>query len=358
MLVTIMKGMGVMRKNIIKKAGVSVLALIMTTGLLACNTKIRVQYDYDASQYVKLGQYKELEVSVDTEAIENELIQNRVLSDQKDNTYYTEVTREAQEGDQVTLDFTGSIGGAEISGFSDEDYSLILGTDSFVIDGFVDELYGMKSGDMKVVTLTVPDNFSSAPDYAGRKIVYEITMKKVEQPNVPMITDGYVKEKYNCDTVADYKAKIKSELQSDIDSQILSEKKEKVLELIYKNSEVTGYPEEYLQQKTEELNDSLNFYSVMKDMTNDEYCQENFGISFDEYVKKTVEQDAIMQLIVKEENLSITEYEYKDNLASFAADMGYSNKDSFVEKFGKNMIVKNMLYQKAQNLVVESATIK
>ncbi len=358
MFATIMKGMDIMKKNILKKAGVSVLALVMVTGLLACNTKIEVQYDYDASQYVKLGQYKDIEVSVDIETIENELIQNRVLSDQKENTYYTETAREAQEGDQVTIDFTGSIGGVEIDGFSNEDYAMILGTDTFVIDGFVDELYGMKSGDIKIVTLTVPTDFSSASEYAGRKIVYEISMKTVEQPNVPMITDGYVKEKYNCDTVADYKAKIKSELQSDIDSQILSEKKEKVLELIYKNCEILGYPEEYLQEKTEELENSLSFYSVLKDMTNDEYCQEYFGVSFDEYVKKTVEQDAIMQLIVKEENLSVTEYEYKDNLAAFALDMGYSSKETFVEKFGKNMIVKNMLYQKAQNLVVESATIK
>ncbi len=358
MFATIMKGMDIMKKNILKKAGVSVLTLIMTAGLLACNTKIEVEYDYDASQYVKLGQYKDIEVSVDAEAIANEMVQNRVLSDQKDNTYYSEAAREAKEGDQVTLDFTGSIGGAEISGFSSEDYALILGKDTFVIDGFVDELYGMKSGDTKIVTLTVPQNFSSASEYAGRRIVYEITMKKVEQPNVPMITDGYVKEKYNCDTVADYKAKIKSELQSDIDAKVLSEKKEKVLEQIYNNCEITGHPEEYLKAKTEELDKSLSFYSVMKEMTNDEYCQENYGISFDEYVKKNVEQDAIMQLIVKAENLVVTEYEYKDNLEAFALEMGYSNKDSFVEKYGKNMIVKNMLYKKAQNLVVESAKIK
>lgn len=358
MFVTIMKGMDIMKKNILKKVGASFLTLIMATGLIACNTKIEVEYDYDAGQYVKLGQYKNLEVSVDVEAIANELVQNRVLSDQRDNTYYTETAREAQEYDQVTLDFTGSIGGVELPGFGSEDYSMILGKDTFVIDGFVDELYGMKKGEIKIVTLTVPSNFSSAPEYAGRRIVYEITMKTVEQPNVPMITDGYVKEKYNCDTVADYRTKIRNELKSDIDSKVLSEKKEKVLEQIYKNSEIVGYPEDYLKSKTEELEKSLNFYSVMKGMTNDEYCRENYGISFDEYVKKNIEQDAIMQLIVKAEGISVTEYEYKDNLAAFALEQGYSNKDTFVEKYGKNMIVKNMLYKKAQNMVVESATIK
>lgn len=347
-----------MKKNILKKAGATVLALVMTTGLLACNTKIEVKYDYDAEGYVKLGQYKDIEVSVDTESIENEYIQNRILSDQKDNTYYTETSREAEDGYQVTIDFVGTIGGAEISGFSNENYSLILGKDTFVIDGFIEELYGMKQGDTKIITLTIPTDFSNAPDYAGRRIVYEIAMKTVEQPNVPMITDSYVKEKYNCDTVADYRAKIKSELQSDIDSEVLSQKKEKVLEQIYKNSEIIGHPEEYLQAKREELDTSLSYFSIMKDMTNDEYCQENFGISFDEYVKKNVEQDAIMQLIVKAENLSVTEYEYKDNLAAFALEMGYSSKDTFVERYGKNMIAKNMLYRKAQNLVVESATIK
>ena len=179
-------------------------AALMVTAV-ACNTKIKVNFEAKASDYVKLGQYKGITVSVDEQAIENELIEKKVQNDLTSNTTYDEVSREARDKDQVTVDFTGTIGGEEVSGFSNEDYSLILGTDTFVIDGFIDALYGMSAGQTKVVILTVPEDFEDAPEYAGSRIVYNITMKKVEQPNVPMITDAYVQEYFSCNTVAEYR---------------------------------------------------------------------------------------------------------------------------------------------------------
>ena len=109
-------------------------AALMVTAV-ACNTKIKVNFEAKASDYVKLGQYKGITVSVDEQAIENELIEKKVQNDLTSNTTYDEVSREARDKDQVTVDFTGTIGGEEVSGFSNEDYSLILGTDTFVIDG-------------------------------------------------------------------------------------------------------------------------------------------------------------------------------------------------------------------------------
>ena len=78
-------------------------------------------------------------------------------------------------------------------------------------------------------------------------------------------------------------------------------------------------------------------------------------MSFDDYVKKAVIQELIFQLIVEQEDLTITEYEYKGDLESFADKMGYSDKNTFVEKYGKDKIVKNMLLQKAQDIVMNSA---
>ena len=191
-------------------------AALMVTAV-ACNTKIKVNFEAKASDYVKLGQYKGITVSVDEQAIENELIEKKVQNDLTSNTTYDEVSREARDKDQVTVDFTGTIGGEEVSGFSNEDYSLILGTDTFVIDGFIDALYGMSAGQTKVVILTVPEDFEDAPEYAGSRIVYNITMKKVEQPNVPMITDAYVQEYFSCNTVAEYRQSIKDDIQETID---------------------------------------------------------------------------------------------------------------------------------------------
>lgn len=343
-----------MKTGIIKKVGLGVVsfAMLLTT---ACNTKINVSYDCNAKDYVKLGTYKGIEVTVNESAIENEMIEKRVQNDLDTKTTYDEVSREAREEDQVTVDFTGSIGGNQIDGFSNNDYSLVLGKDTFVIDGFIDALYGMKAGETKVVTLQVPENFQEEQEYSGRKIVYEITMNKVEQPNAPMITDAYVKEEFGYDTVEAYREYVKGEVQSAIDESVESAKKQAVLTKLQDNCEVLGYPEDYVATKTEDFSKSISFYAMMQGLSNDEYCQKNYNMSFDDYVKKAVVQELIFQLIVEQEGLTITEYDYKGDLQAFADKMGYSDKSTFVEKYGKDKIVKNMLLQQAQDIVMNSA---
>lgn len=344
-----------MKINFLKKIGICIIAGVLAVGTTACNTEIKVSYDYNADDYVELGNYKGIEVNLDAASIENDLINKRVQNDLENNITYTETSRGAQDDDRVTLDFIGSIGGEQVSGFSDEDYELILGKDTFVVDGFIDELYGMKAGELKVVTLTVPEDFTDAAEYAGRKIVFEITMVEVAQPNVPMITDAYVKEYFDYDTVAEYRQSIKEEIQDTIDEQVLEAKKEAVLTKLQDTCEIKGYPEEYLEQKKSEFEDSISFYSMMQDKTVEQYCQDTFGLSFDEYVKKSVAQEMILQAIAQKEGLVIKEYDYKANLDGFAEDRGYTDKNTFVEKYGKDKIVKSMLIQEAQNVVIDSA---
>lgn len=344
-----------MRKSLTKKVSLFMAVAMTMITLTGCNTQIKVSYDVNASDYINLGEYKGITASVDTASIENNLIEKRIVSDRDTKTTYSEVTREAKEEDKVTVTFYGTIGGQQISGFSNESYSMVIGKDTFPIDGFVDALQGMKAGDTKVITLTVPDNFSDEPEYAGRKIVYDITMNKVEQPNVPMITDAYVQQNFNYNTVAEYRQSIKDEIQSTIDEQVNSAKKEAVLTKLQDRCEVISYPEDFMNTKSEELNKSISFYCTMQGKSVEEYCQDTYKMSFDEYVKKAVVQELIFQEIIRKENLSITEYDYKGDLESFAKDIGYTDKQSLVDKYGKDKIVKSMLIKRAQDIVMNNA---
>lgn len=345
-----------MKKGLIKKLGVAAVSVVMLM-TTACNTKIDAKFDVTALDYVTLGQYKGLEVTVDTSSIENALMEKRIVNDQKDNITYTDVSRAAQDTDKVIMDFTGSIGGVEQAGFSSEAYEMILGTDEFVIDGFVDALYGMTAGQTKIITLTIPDDFEEQPLYAGQRIVYEISMTNVQQANVPMITDAYAKQYYNCDTVKDYRAKIKAELQEEIDKQVNQAKQEAVIAKLEENATVNSYPEEFLATRTEELDKSISFYSIMQGFSNDEYCQQRFGVTFEEYVKNSVAVQLSLQAVAETEGITITEYEYKAELEGFASDNGFSDKETFVERYGKDKIVTNMILQRAQDLIMENALI-
>ena len=346
-----------MKKGILKSTCVA-LAIISSIAIVTgCNKKLEVTYDCNANDYVKLGEYKGISITVDQDAIIKSYVDGKVQSDLDSVTTYSAVNRVSQAADQMTLAFTGTIAGETIDGFGSNSYSLILGKDTFKVPGFVDAIYGLKAGDTKVVVLTVPDPFTDEPDYAGKRIVYNITVLKVEGPVVPQITDAYVQKNFSHNTVAEYRAALQASMQDSIDKDINSKKKETALIAIQNNAEVLGYPEDVLAAKTEELNKSISFYSTMYKMTVEEYCQSRYGVTLDEYAKKAVIQSLLLQEIIEKENLSIDEYYYKGNLAQFASDNGFTDADEFVEKFGKDFIVKNMLIQKAEDVVMDNLVI-
>ena len=80
-------------------------------------------------------------------------------------------------------------------------------------------------------------------------------------------------------------------------------------------------------------------------------------LSVDDFIKKSAAQQLIMEAIVKDQKFSMREYDYKGDLDEFAGDNGYSDENAFVEKFGKDSVVKAMLVQKAQDYVIEHANI-
>ena len=161
-----------MKKNFIRKV-CAVMAIVTSMGAVTgCNRKLEVKYDCTASDYITLGDYKGIKVKFDEDAFVKNLIDQRVQSDLDSLTTYNEVTRVSQDEDQITVSFTGSVSGQAVSGFTSEEYSLILGKDDFAIDGFVDALYGLKAGDTKVVTLVVPDDLANHLTSPGHRTFF------------------------------------------------------------------------------------------------------------------------------------------------------------------------------------------
>lgn len=343
-----------MKKGLMKKACVAFTLVLAMTTLTGCNRKLKVSFDCNADDYVSVGDYKGITVSVDEQAIIDDMVNSRVQNDLDTVTTYETTDRAAQEEDQITVSFTGKVGGQTIDGFCSESYSLVLGKDTFTIDGFVDQLYGLKAGDTKVVTLTIPTTFSEE-EYAGKRIVFDINVLTVEAPVAPQITDAYAQENFGYATVAEYKAGIQADMQDEIDEKINDKKKEVVMSKLNDITEVSGYPEDVLNSKIESLNKSMSFYSLNYGMSVDDYCMDRFGLSLEDYAKKSVVQDLALQQIIDKEKLSVDEYYYKGELSNFASTQGYTNVDTFVEKFGKDLIVKNMLIQKAVDVVMDNA---
>ena len=118
----------------------------------------------------------------------------------------------AKDGDQVVIDFKGSVDGELFEGGSAEDYPLVLGSNSF-IPGFEAQLVGAKVGDEVSVNVSFPENYGAA-HLAGKAAVFACTIKAVKEPKAAEIDDELAK-KYGAEDLAGLKAQVSSRLEAE-----------------------------------------------------------------------------------------------------------------------------------------------
>lgn len=118
----------------------------------------------------------------------------------------------AKDGDQIVIDFKGSVDGELFEGGSAEDYPLVLGSKSF-IPGFEDQLVGAKVGDEVSVNVSFPENYGAA-HLAGKAAVFACTVKAVKEPKPAEIDDELAK-KFGAEDLAALKAQIAERLEAE-----------------------------------------------------------------------------------------------------------------------------------------------
>ncbi len=118
----------------------------------------------------------------------------------------------AKDGDQVVIDFVGSVDGEEFEGGSAEDYPLVLGSNSF-IPGFEDQLVGVKADEEKSVNVTFPAEYG-AENLAGKDAVFACKVKAVKEPKPAEIDDELAK-KFGAEDLAALKTQITERLEAE-----------------------------------------------------------------------------------------------------------------------------------------------
>lgn len=118
----------------------------------------------------------------------------------------------AKDGDQITMDFLGKVGGEAFEGGAAEDYPLVLGSNSF-IPGFEEQLAGVKADEEKDVTVSFPDDYQ-ADHLAGKEAVFSCTIKDVKKPVAAKIDDDLA-QKFGADDLAGLKTQIGERLEAE-----------------------------------------------------------------------------------------------------------------------------------------------
>ena len=239
--------------------------------------------------------------------------------------YWEVVDRAVQNGDQINLDYSGSIDGVKFDGGTAEKQDLVIGSGSF-IPGFEDQLVGVKAGESKDVVVTFPEDYG-AKDLAGKEAVFACTVHTVKEKKLPELDDDFAKDVSEFDTLDEYKADIRKKAE---------EREAKNAEIGTSNRIV----EALLQNNPIEMSDALieqranmMFNDMRKNM-------ESQGIPFATYLQYIGKTEAdmiegykaeakdrertrfIMNYIIEKENIQVTQADFDAAIEVRAAAAG------------------------------------
>jgi trigger factor len=169
-------------------------------------------------------------------AVGSEDVDTMIETLRKQRTEWTDVDRAAESGDQVTMDFVGKIDGEEFAGGSAEDAPLELGSGA-MIPGFEDQLLGSSSGDEKVITVNFPDDYR-ATELAGKEATFDIVVKAVKKPELPVVDDEFAKAFGVTEGGVDaLRADIQKNMDRELEQALESMNKQAVMELLLDKNE-------------------------------------------------------------------------------------------------------------------------
>ena len=325
--------------------------------------------DLNAEDYVTLGEYKGVEVTLDEPEITDEYLDGYIEYVQQNNAVSTPVTDRAVEmGDVVNIDYVGKIDGVAFDGGSAQGSDLTIGSGQ-CIDGFEDGCIGMKVGETKDVEATFPDPYKNNPDLAGKVAVFTVTVNSISVEEIPELTDEYVQSLSleGCTNVEEYRAYVYDVLLEQQQESYESDKADLAYEKVAAECEFKDAPEAMVTRMNNTLTSNLSSYASMYGVDLGTYVSAMYGGTAEEYETTLLEQSKMMaqhylmmQAIADREGLSVSDEELEEQLSQEAQDYGYETVEEYkslvdVEAFREYLMTQKVLAFLGENAVAVPA---
>lgn len=187
---------------------------------------------------VTLGDYKGIEIEEFDTTVTDEDIQSELTKMQ--NRQAELVVKEeapAENGDTVVIDFEGFVDGEVFEGGQAENYSLELGSNSF-IPGFEEQLVGVATGESKDVVVTFPEEYHAA-ELASKEAKFKVTVHEIKGKELPVLDDEFAKDVDDeVETLDELKAKIRTRLEDSKKHEAEHHLRDTVVEKAAENAQV------------------------------------------------------------------------------------------------------------------------
>ena len=308
---------------------------------------------------VKLGEYKNLgvkreKVTVKAEEVENALNEIR-------QRYAESVTKDGkvEKGDTAIIDFEGFKDGVAFDGGKGENYSLEIGSNTF-IPGFEDQIIGMKKGETKDINVTFPEEYHSE-ELKGQPVVFKVTVNEIKQTVLPEMDKDFFEDlaMEGVDSVESLKEELKKNIKAhkehhaeehymnDVLEKACSNMKVEIPDAMI-NEELTRMVKQYeenLKMQGISLEQFYQFTNSNEDALKDQMKEE---------ATKRIESRLLLEEIKKAEKIEATEKEAKEE-AKKLAEQYQMPEEEFIKLFGgMDMIKYDLEMRKAIELLKEN----
>ena len=310
---------------------------------------------------VVLGDYKGLEVPKSDLEVTEEEIAGELKREQENNSRSIDVDdRAVMDGDKVTLDFEGSVDGEAFEGGKGTDYPLTIGSGAF-IPGFEEQLVGAEIGQEKEVNVTFPENYQ-AKELAGKAAVFKCTVKKIEMKELPELNDDFAKDVSEFDTLEEYKADIKKNLEEKKADAAKRSREDAAVEKAIENASME-IPDAMLETQVDQMLDDFARRIQAQGLSMEQYMQFT-GATQDamrEQMKpqamKRIQSRLVLEKIAEAENIQISDERLDEEIAKMA-EMYKMEADKLKEMMGdyeKDQMKKDLAVQEAVTLISDAA---
>ncbi len=373
-----MKGIGNIR---MKKKTLGFLAAVLSVCMLAgcgakdtgdgsntetgTGTESTALKDMDVDKYVTLGEYKGLEVSVDTVEVDEDEW-NKLVN----NVYYGNITAEnggitdraVETGDTVNIDYEGKKDGVAFDGGTAQGYDLTIGSGNFIA-GFEDGLIGVMPGETVDLDLSFPEVYPNNPDLAGQPVVFTVTVNFIEPEQDGVLSDevisnfgidGVTNEEELRQYAYDY---LNENAQQNYESNV----DQAVMDAFMANNTFTSVPEALVQKYSDAAESSItsmaSAYGVDGDTFTQYYYGQDLASFLATYSEEAAKQDIALQAVANREDLNISDEELDQILLDRATAAGYDTIEEYIGETSKEDYREYFLYDKVTDYLVENAKI-
>lgn len=310
---------------------------------------------------VTLGDYKGIEVEKKTVKVMAADVNAEIDKVREQNSRMITVeNRGIKKDDTAVIDFEGFVDGEPFQGGKGEDYSLVIGSHTF-IDTFEDQLVGKKAGEEVDVNVTFPEEYHEA-SLKGKLALFKVTVKEIKKKELPKLDDEFASEVSEFETLKEYKASVKKNLTERRKEEAKREKENEVVEKVVENITVE-LPEPMVDEQTQQMIQEFAGRLSSQGLSFDQYMQMT-GMTVDALMgqmkpeaEKRIRTRLALEAIVDAEKIKATAKDIDKEIENMA-NMYQMEVDKIKEMIGdaeKEQIGKDLAVQKAVDFVVKNA---